>query len=316
MPLMKKILVTGAGGFVGKHLLNNLKKDYEIVAVDHKNPVAEEENITPQLCDISNKQDVLSLIQKHQPDIIFHLAAISLTWFDDPTPLFQVNVFGPVNIYEAVLTIQKDQPDYNPKIVYISSAEVYGKTKNLEDITEDDPFYPVNYYGSLKAAADRISYQYTQSKKLNIVIIRPFNHTGPGQQKGFFVPDMASQIAECEKGEKNEILVGNLDSIRDFMDVKDVIAAYRMVIEQDFPEGEAYNICSGQGIKTRDILDLLLSQAKKEIVVKQDPQKMRPSDTPIFIGNNHKFSSLTGWKPQFDTKQTFIDVLEYWRQQD
>ncbi len=311
--VMKKILITGSEGFAGQHLVKALEKEYSIIGISRHEVLDSTENIVYKNGDILDQKFMEDLIKEEKPDVIFHLAAIAITWKGDPEEIFRINFNGTLNIYESVLKVKKDS-EYDPKIIYVSTSDVYGKTKNPESITEDAPFFPVNFYAVSKVSADRLSYQYSQTHKLNITILRPFNHTGPGQREGFFVPDMASQIAKIEKDPTiSEIKVGNLNSVKDFLDVRDVANAYKLAIEKDLKPGEAYNICSTVGFKFEDILEKLLSLSSKKITKIPDPEKMRPSEIPVLIGNNAKFIEATGWKQNYSLDQTLSDTLNYWR---
>ena len=309
---MHKLLLTGANGFVGQHLISALGNDYKVIGIVHNSNLEDSENVKYENGNILDRGFLEDLIKKHQPDSVLHLAAIAPTWTQDPENIFKINLVGTLNLYLAIEN-QKKESGFDPKIIYVSSAEAYGKTTNPELITETNPFFPANYYGSSKVAADRLSYQMSQSSKLRITIIRPFNHTGPGQQKGFFVPDMASQIVEIENSDKSEIMVGNLESIRDISDVRDIVAGYKAILETETTPGEAYNLCSGKGTKMQEILDILLSKAKKEIKIVEDPKRMRPSEVPITVGDNSKFRELTGWEAKMPLDQTLEDTLNYWR---
>jgi GDP-4-dehydro-6-deoxy-D-mannose reductase len=260
-----------------------------------------------------DKQFLTDIVQKEKPDVIFHLAAKSLAWERDVGEVFKINMLGTINLYESILDVRKGS-DYNPKIFFISSSEVYGNTTDPKNITETSPLFPARFYSASKTASDRLSYSYSQSEKLNILILRPFTHTGPGQQKGFVVPDFASQIAELEKDPvKNELLVGNLEPVRDYLDVRDVVAGYKSIIDKNWIPGDSYNICSGKGIKIKEILEILLRLANKKLIVREDPSKLRSSDTPVYVGNNQKFIKLTGWKPKITMEQTLKDSLDFWR---
>ena|SRR3989344_744332 len=310
---MKKILITGSEGFVGQHTVHELKKNYSIVGLSRNTKLPAEENLVYEIGDILDENFLYELLKKYKPDVILHLAGIAKTWGNDPREVFNINLIGTLNIYESVLKL-KNEDGFDPKIVFVSSAECYGKTNNTENITEDSILNPVNTYGASKLAADRLSYQYTQAHNLNIVILRPFPHIGPGQQKGFFVPDITSQIIEIEKDpSRHELMVGNLEAIRDYLDVRDVVRAYKLAIGKDLTKGEAYNICSGKGIKVEEILQKILAQTDKKIEVKTDPSRMRPIDLPIFVGNNKKFVAATGWQPEISIDQSLKDVLDYWR---
>lgn len=308
---MKKVLITGSEGFAGQHLVEALKKDYFIIGLSHREKLKSWGKVVYEIGDIQNQVLIYELMKKYQPDVIIHLAAIAFTWDKKIADLFDVNLFGTLNIFESVLRLKAN--GYNPKIIYISSADVYGKTTTPDDIGEDAPFFPINYYAVSKVAADRLSYQYSQTNGLNVIIARPFNHTGPGQREGFFVPDMTSQIVKLERSEDNILLFGNLESIKDFTDVRDIVSAYKLLIEKDIPAGEAINVCSGVGVKFKDLLDRLLRLSKKEIILKQDPQRVRPTEISLLVGNNQKLTKLTGWQPKYTLDQTLQDTLEYWR---
>lgn len=310
---MKKVLITGANGFVGQHLIDSLKNGYQITGLIHESNLTGSENVIYKNGNILDRGFLEDILKNFEPEYVIHLAAIAPTWSTDPENIFKVNLLGTLNLYQAINSLKKST-DYNPKILYISSAEIYGKTSNPENIKEDNPLFPFNYYGASKVAADRLSYQMSQSSKLNIIILRPFNHTGPGQLKGFFMPDMASQIAQIERdSEKKEIMVGNLESIKDFLDVRDVVGAYKKALEIETKPGEAFNLSSGKGIKMEDLLKKLISFAKKEIKISFDNQRMRPSEVPVTVGNNSKFKSHFSWEPKIPIDQTLLDTLNYWR---
>lgn len=312
---MKKLFLTGAGGFVGQYVIDSLHKDFEIIGLVH--PARDfEETLAKYIDGNILDTDLLDKVAREEkPDVILHLAARAATWATEPKEVFDVNFYGSLNLYQAVVKAQKEDSEYNPRIIYVSSAEVYGKTTNPSFISENDPFFPANLYAVSKVCSDRLSYQYSQTHKLQIVILRPFNHIGPGQQKGFFIPDMASQIAEAEKNpEKKELLVGNLESIRDIQDVRDVVEAYKAVImAEKITPGEAYNISSGKGITMKDLLEKLLSNSTKKLEIKEDPEKNRPSDIPITVGDNTKFKSEFGWEPKHSIDEALKDTLDYWR---
>lgn len=307
-----KILITGANGFVGQHLIELLKPDYQILGLIHNSNLENSENVTYLSGNILDQGFLEDTLKSFQPDFIVHLAAIAITSSPNPENIFKINLFGTLNLYQAISQLKS--ADFNPKILYISSAEVYGKTTNPENITEESPFFPGNFYGTSKVSADRLSFQMSKSNGLKIIIIRPFNHTGPGQQKGFFVPDMAAQIVKAENLDEGEIVTGNLESVRDFLDVRDVVAGYKLALETDLPPGEAFNLSSGQGFSMKQILDKLISLAKKPLKICYDKSRIRPSDIQITIGNNSKFKKLTNWEPKIPIDQTLLDTLEYWRQ--
>lgn len=309
-----KILVTGASGFVGQHLISVLKDSYSIIGTVNDGPPESSSGLIYEKLDVTDKTQVFGLLNKHRPDAIVHLAAISTTWSENPEEIFKTNFDGTFNIYDSIVKIAQRKP-YSPKVIFASSGTIYGKAKNPKSINEDTEIKPLNFYSTSKSCADRLSYQYSQSHKLKVVVIRSFNLTGPGQNLGFFVPDMCSQIAKIEKyPSKNTVEVGNLDSVRDFLDVRDAVLAYKALIEIDYENGEVFNLCSGVGRKMEDVLNTLISLSNKEVKIKVDPLRIQKSDIPIFIGNNQKLKRLTGWKPRINFDQTLKETLEYWRE--
>jgi GDP-4-dehydro-6-deoxy-D-mannose reductase len=307
-----KVLITGATGFVGHHLISILKDEHQIIGIDRNPPISDNENVNFQSANILDKDSLFKILEAEKPDGIIHLAAIATTWANKPEDVFKVNLLGTLNLYESIIELKKTSK-YDPKIIFVSSAEVYGKVSNPEKISEQELLNPLSFYGVSKVAGDRLSFQVTQSHKLRVVIIRPFSHTGPGQQKGFFVPDMASQIVEIENTDQTELLVGNIESTRDYLDVRDVVRVYKYFLENDFTPGDIFNISSGKGIKIEDILKTLLGFANKDIQIKHDPTRLRPTDAPILIGDNTKLINTTGWSPQIPIEQTLKESLDYWR---
>ncbi len=311
---MKKVLITGSNGFVGQHLQEALD-DYFIIGLTHGGDLTDSQNRKFYSGNILDSHFLEEIIEKHQPEYIIHLAAIAPTHFKDAEQVFKINLLGTNNLYQAIIKQQTDH--YNPKVLYISSAEVYGKTNHPENIVETDTLNPLNYYGTSKLAADKLTTQLAISHQLNAIVVRPFNHTGPLQGPGFFVPDMISQIVEIEKGSKEPVIsVGNLESTRDISDVRDIVNGYKLLLEKDTPAGEVYNICSGHGIVMKDLLTQLLSLSKSEIKITQDSEKMRASDNPISVGNHDKITQQFGWQPKISLEQTLKDTFDYWRNKD
>lgn len=308
---MKTLLVTGASGFVGTHFINSFASEYKILALWNNNPIVHP-TVLSLKCDLSKKEEINQVLSKTTPDVILHLAGKAKTYGEDFDSLMKDNVSMTKDLFDTVVEL-KAKDNYDPKIIIISSAETYGKTINPKSIDEDAPFFPLTEYGLSKMFVDRLSFWYAHTKGLNVIIIRSFNHTGPGQKLGFFASDIASQIVKIEKGLQSELAVGNLSSIRDVLDVRDVVKAYKLAIDKDLPKGEAYNVCSGKGYSMEQILKKLCNLSSAKIEVIQDPTRMRPSDNPIVIGNNAKFKKATKWKPTITIDQTLKDCLDYWR---
>jgi GDP-4-dehydro-6-deoxy-D-mannose reductase len=258
--------------------------------------------------DVCEAQSVVDAIKALQPSHVLHLAGIASPndARSDPVKAWRVNLHGTLNLAHAILN---ERPSC--RLVYIGSALVYGRSKAQGLIDEETIVAPIDEYGATKAAAD-LAVAALSNLGLRVVRLRPFNHTGPGQSSAFAIPAFAAQIATIEKGRAEPVIrVGNLDAERDFLDVRDVAAAYKESLEQfDRAEsGSVFNIASGIARRMSDILGALLSMAQMEIRIEQDPGKMRPSDVPVLVGSAAKAQAVFGWVPTFDFKQTLDDVL-------
>lgn len=315
--MKKRAFITGITGFAGSHLAELLLKEGVEVHglcrwrsrtenIEHiKNKL---HLIEGDLLDLNSLQRAMMDVR---PDYVFHLAAQSFvpaSW-TSPAATFEINVVGSCNLFEAIRAAKID-----PIIQIACSSEEYGLVKKDEvPIKETNPLRPLSPYGVSKLAMDFMGYQYFQSYGMRIIRTRAFNHTGPRRGEVFVCSSFAKQIAEIEAGIKKPILlVGNLEAIRDFTDVRDMVKAYWLAVLKGKP-GEVYNIASGRGVKISWVLDKLLSFSKVKITVKKDPARMRPSDVPILIGEAKKFRKQTGWEPKIKLEQTLKDILNYWR---
>jgi GDP-4-dehydro-6-deoxy-D-mannose reductase len=195
------------------------------------------------------------------------------------------------------------------------SSEEYGLVHENElPIKETNPLRPLSPYAVSKVAMDYLGYQYFQSYKVRIIRTRGFNHTGPRRGETFAESNFAKQIALIEKGKQEPVIhVGNLEAKRDYTDVRDMVRAYVLAVEK-CDAGDVYNVAVGNAIKIGDMLNLLLSFSQAKVTVKEDPARMRPSDVPVLIGDNSKFVSKSGWKPEIPFEKTMEDLLNYWRE--
>lgn len=320
-----KIMITGIGGFVGKHLISYLTgeegKDgnHEILGIDlNLNDFNSDDykkydrKIELEEIDLTDREKVFSAIKKFKPDQIYHLAAqssVSYSW-ENPIETFRVNVFGGINILEALKTFCP-----RCRILMVCTAEEYGEAKS-EDKAIDENFkiYPQNPYAISKSALDFFSSVYSDAYGLPVFISRSFNHIGPGQSERFVVSDFAKQIILIDKGmQEPVIMVGNIESYRDFLDVRDAVRAYSYIINMG-NEGEAYNVCSGKKTKIADLLDILISLSKsQDIRVKIDRNKFRAIDVKVIYGDNGKLKAHTGWYPEYSIKKSLEDTLDYWK---
>ncbi len=314
-----RALITGITGFAGSHLADYILSEHpEVEVYGIRRWRSRMENLTHiegrlelvegDLRDQASMQDVLT---RSRPDYIFHLAAQSFvpTSWKAPAETLSTNILGQTHLLEAVRALGLD-----PVIQIACSSEEYGLVHPDEvPITEDNPLRPLSPYAVSKVSQDLLGYQYFRSYGMKVVRTRGFNHTGPRRGEVFVVSNFARQLVAIEIGaQEPKIRVGNLDAVRDFTDVRDVVRAYWLAVEKGRP-GEVYNIASGKGRTIREILDRLieLSGVKPEIEI--DPARLRPSDVEILVGDSSKFRADTGWEPNIEFDRTLADMLEYWR---
>ena len=308
-----KVLITGVEGFIGSHLADFMINKGDVIGIaqdinDNKNIKHLENKIELAECDINDKQKITSIIKKSKPEIVFHMAAQSFVMpsWKDPEQTFRTNIFGTFYILEA-LRQMKGKPIVS---VACSSAEYGLNYKNEIPTKETKEFRPSSPYAVSKVTTDMLAYLYWRAYGMKTIRLRFFNTTGP-RKTGSAIAEWAQGIAEIEKGKKNELRVGNLTSIVDYTDVRDSIKAMWLLTKKR-KFGEAYNICTGKGYKMKYILDVLKGLSTGEIKVVVDPNKIRPSDDPVFIGDNSKLRKL-GWKPKIPLEETLKDTLNYWR---
>lgn len=313
---MKQILITGAGGFVGPYLIRELQSQgYQDIFASVYSPSSDISSLlSPDHIiagDLTKYQDAEHLIKISQPDTIFHLASLSDVGNSvaGAERILTSNTLLQYNLLEAVR-----QNAANSRVIAICSANEYGLVKDNEvPIKETQPLRPLNPYAVSKISQEMLALQYYYAYGLNIVIIRAFNHTGPGQTEHFVVPALASQFAAIERGDKQpEIKVGNLTTARDFTDVRDIVKGYILAADKCL-SGEIYNLGSGNVITIKDIVAGLQRLIGIEVKVVSEQAKIRPSDVPILLADNHKFTSVTGWQPTITFTETLADVLEYYR---
>jgi GDP-4-dehydro-6-deoxy-D-mannose reductase len=295
-----KALVTGVAGFVGRHLVTHLEAMGDTVSgIDREHGI-----------DLLDPEAMNLVMQRERPDAVYHLGGwsdVGASW-DEPRAAFRVNAEGTLNLLTACRAAEV------PRVLIVSSADVYGKVSLSElPLTEDSPFRPVTPYAASKIAADELGLQAWLGYGLEVLRVRAFNHLGPGQTNRFVCPALAERIARNELEGREVVTVGNLTPRRDFTDVRDVVRAYRLLIDNGEP-GEAYNVCSGQDIAIAELADRLIAMANRPMRLEGDLSLQRPVDVPVLRGDFTKLHKTTGWEPELTLDQTLSDVLDEWRE--
>ncbi len=261
--------------------------------------------------DVTDVKSLRSAVQSARPDLVFHLAAASsvATSWTKPGDAFEVNAVGTLNLLEATRDLAP-----SATMVIASSAEIYGGAADDDHpLVETAPLRPVSPYAASKAAQDLLAATVGASFGLQVIRLRLFNQTGPGRPPSFVASSFARQIARIEAGHRPaEIRVGNLEARRDFVDVRDAARAYWLAAERGVP-GAAYNVCSGRSASVSSLLDVLLSLSECSVSVVPDPDRMRPSDVPLLVGDPTLFRKTTGWIPEIPLERTLADLLDWWR---
>lgn len=306
-----RALITGISGFAGGHLAQILlEQGDEVFGVARSPGPHLSQDVVFRPADLRNSEDVTCLLEAIRPEAIYHLAgqAFVPTAWADPWGTFESNIRPQLNILQAI--VEQHLPT---RLLVVASNEVYGHVDHLP-VNEDTPMRPDNPYGVSKVTQDVLALQYHLSHGLDIIRARSFNHIGPRQSPFFVASSFAKQIAEIEAGlSAPAILVGNLEAQRDFTDVTDVARAYTLLVKQG-QAGEAYNIGTGRAYSIRYLLEVLLSYTEANIEIKQDPERMRPSDVPLIYADNSKLRQQTGWQPTCKFEDSLWRVLDYWRQ--
>lgn len=308
-----RILITGINGFVGRHLTALLlPRGADIHGTVH-HPGNEQaafpdlDRTQIQVADVTDPASVTKAVGSVDPDWLIHLAGVTFVPAShrDPALAVRTNVLGSVNVLAAV---REQRPSC--RVLFVGSADAYGLIEAADvPLRETCLFRPLSPYGASKAAADLIAYQWSRSYDLDIVRMRPFNHTGRGQKTQFVCPDFARQLVAIERGRRPpRVEVGNVDVVRDFSDVRDVVAAYVSALEHG-ASGEAYNVCSGVGVPVRRVLETLIELSGLDVEIAVASERVRRADVPRVVGCADKLRAATGWAPRYELRETLAEVL-------
>ena len=292
-----RALITGGKGFVGQWLAAHLKdRGDEVAVIDVETDVADGAAVRRVMADVN-------------PDAVYHLAALTHvgeSW-EDPSQVLRVNVLGTAEILAAARTLAQA-----PRVLVVSSAEVYGVVSPEQlPLAETTPTEPASPYAASKLAAEAVALQAWRGFGQPVIVVRPFNHIGPGQSPNFFVPALAKRIVEARRMGASSLRVGTLTTRRDFTDVRDVVAAYRLLIEEG-AAGEVYNVCSGRDVAMSEVAAQLLALAGADLTLETDPELVRPVDVPVLRGDAGRLHAATGWQPAIPLATTLADVLASW----
>lgn len=314
---MNRILITGIAGFVGKHLLHYLSQipGLNILGIDMQQlkDVPAGPTGAPYsylTVDMLDSQALFQAVAAFRPEGIIHLASsssVAYSW-QEPVASFRNNTNIFLNLADVVRSL-----GLKCRILSVGSSEEYGIVDNKDlPLREDAPVNPVSPYAVARVTQDLLSRVYVNGYGQDIIITRSFNHTGPGQSTRFFIPSAASQIMHQKNEKKNGPLIiraGDMSIIRDFTDVRDVVRAYWLLMNEG-RTGQVYNVCSGNGFSLKEVIDMMARIAGTEVRVETDFKLIRPADNPVIIGSNKKIHHETGWKPEIPLEQSLKDVLD------
>lgn len=292
--------MTGGKGFVGQWLAAHLEAEGDEVVV------------TGEEVDVTDAAAVRRSFDEIRPEAIYHLAgwaAVGSSW-DDPAAVFSVNANGALHVLDAARRLEA-----RPRVLIVSSAEVYGKVRPDQlPLREEMPVSPVSPYAASKVAAEVVARQAFLGFGLDVFVVRPFNHIGPGQSPGFVVSDLARRIVDAERTGATVLEMGNPTPRRDLTDVRDVVRAYRLLLERGEP-GETYNVCSGEDVVIGDLAQRLIALSGAPLELSTGSVGLRPVDVPVLRGDAGRLRAATGWSPDIPLDDTLRDVLAYWREQ-
>lgn len=309
---MKKIIITGANGFVSRYFVEYLNKnttDFDVLGLDISADT--DLNIKYKQANLTDKGLIYRILKEYQPDYILHLASVSSvaqSWHN-PVESFVNNTNIFLNLIESVREL-----NLRSRILSIGSSEEYGDyPADKMPLKENYELHPNNPYSVARASQEHLSKLYANSFGVDIVMTRSFNHIGPRQKDVFVVSSFVKQIVEIALGKRDNLVhVGNIDLIRDFLDVRDVVDAYYKILTEG-KRGEIYNVCMGFGVKLGDIINLASRALSVDVNLIVDKSRIRPSESIIIVGDNSKLKNELNWVPKYFLEKTLCDIIEYWK---
>lgn len=301
---MSRILITGASGFIGSWMAQQLVAEgHSVAGLDLRQTALP---IAWHCGELTDRAFVASTLHETQPEIIFHMAGLIKS--PEAESLYKANLIGTVSLFEALM-----DADMRPTVMVASSSAVYGRASGREPIAETTEIQPITHYAASKVAQEIASLRYFNSYEFPVIVLRMFNLLGPGQPANLACSSFARQIALAEADGGGEISTGNLDAQRDFVDVRDAVRAFILAAQKGMP-GQVYNVCSGEATAIQSCLDTMISMSACRINARIDAERIQVNDLPIQIGDAEKLRQATGWSPQISLKQSLTDLLNDWRQ--
>ena len=292
-----KLFLVGGTGFVGGHIVSAANSSFDVVS-------------SGRGCDVRDAESVAALISQEKPDLVIHMAAVTTLAesFKNPRKTIDVNFGGVFNVLTAL-----QESDFGGEMLFVSSSEVYGPLSEDElPVSEEKALRPTSPYAVGKIAAEVLCYQWSRAVNFKIILARPFNHIGPGQSERFAISDFARQIAAIKLGLAEPVIhVGDIDTTRDFTDVRDVADAYLLLLDRG-RNGEVYNVCSGVEQSIRSLILRMCEIAGVEVELRPDPTRIRPNDQRRVRGDHAKLTADTGWQPGIPIDRTLSDLLDFW----
>lgn len=315
---MTKILITGFSGFVARHFLEQLKQgdaSYYVQGIDINKPDFQWENTKKisavfRQCNLLNRNDLEDIFCNFVPDYILHLAAFSSVGFSWQSP--ELCIKNNIDIFLNLMEILR-KIGYKGRILSVGSSEEYGNyPEDMLPLKEEYTLYPTSPYAAARVTQENLSRIYADGFDLDIVMTRSFNHIGPGQREKFVIPSFAKQLVGIAKGatDRKEIITGDIDIVRDFLDVRDVVDAYYKLLKAG-RKGEVYNICSGQGKSLRELITKMSNMLNISVDIVQNKQLIRPNENKNIVGCNDKIIKETGWKQKITIDESLNDILNY-----
>ncbi len=299
-----KALITGGNGFVGTYLQQELTRlGTEVYSTSLRPGDRGTAASSPISLDVCDAQAVSRTVRDLAPDEVYHLAGVTRPGSGLVQDFFGVNLMGTLNVLEAAST-------HGASVLVVGSAYAYGA--HTGTLAETTPLVPVNHYGSSKAAADLAAIPYALAGN-RVVRVRPFNHVGPGQSPDFLFPTLVQQLAQIEAGQREAVIkLGNLDSVRDFTDVRDIVRAYPLLLRQG-RSGDVYNLASGRGVSVRELAERVMAEARVPVRLETEASRVRATDIPELVGSANKARSEIGWEPTISLEKTLSDMLAFER---